>query len=155
MARSSLICCFLLLTGLVVAQDNRPPDPNNHFIYPPLPGPQLSNDPTVFKDNINFTVGIAQSAPFKWVTNMTSMRVTLNQEGNPESVNAVDISRKSDLELRTESHNSNSMKSLQRHRFCLLGWVTRRYRPGQRQRCISSSMELQSAGDACLLLALH
>jgi hypothetical protein len=96
MAGSSVIFSFLLLAGLVVAQDNRPPDPKNRFIYPPLPGPQFSNDPTVFEINLNFTVGVSQSAPFKWVTNMNSMRVTLNQEGNPENVQSYELSRMSD-----------------------------------------------------------
>lgn len=95
MAGSSVMYNILLLAGLAIAQDNRPPDPNNRFIYPPLPGPQFSNDPTVFETNLNFTVGVLQSAPFKWVTNMTSMSVTLNQEGNPESVQTHELSRMS------------------------------------------------------------
>jgi hypothetical protein len=76
---------LLLRITLVVAQDNRPEDPNNHFVYPPLPGGQYSNDNTVFWSNINITVGEAQAEPFKWVTNMTSMRISLQQEGNPNS----------------------------------------------------------------------
>ncbi|KAI1093514.1 hypothetical protein F5B19DRAFT_124187 [Rostrohypoxylon terebratum] len=71
---------------LVTAQDNRPLDKNNHFIYPKPAGPQYSNDPTVFESNENFTVGQAQSQPFKWVTNMTNMQIILCQEGNPMSV---------------------------------------------------------------------
>lgn len=77
---------LLLLLYPVVSQDNRPPDPNNHFIYPPLPGPQFGNDPHVFWSNLNFTVGVLQSQPFKWVSNMTLMQVTLQQEGNPAEV---------------------------------------------------------------------
>jgi hypothetical protein len=92
-----MILGFLLLSGLAIAQDNRTPDPDNHFIYPPLPGPQFSNDPTVFENNLNFTVGVLQSAPFKWVTNMTSMSVTLNQEGHSDRVKSHELSRMCDL----------------------------------------------------------
>jgi len=77
---------WLLCITLVVAQDNRPEDPNNHFVYPPLPGDQYSNDPTVFRTNINITVGEVQAEPFKWVTNMTSMKISLEQEGAPGTV---------------------------------------------------------------------
>ncbi|KAK5953909.1 hypothetical protein OHC33_005180 [Knufia fluminis] len=76
----------LLLCGALHAQDNREPDPDNQFIYPPLPGPQASNDPSVFEDNLNFTVSIDQAQPWKWITNMTYMSITLNQEGNPDIV---------------------------------------------------------------------
>ncbi|KAI1104097.1 hypothetical protein F4804DRAFT_308220 [Jackrogersella minutella] len=81
----TLLYLFLSLC-LVLAQDNRPEDENNHFIFPPLPGPQYSNDPSVFSTNLNFTVGKGQDQPFKWVTNMTSMQIILCQEGNPDSV---------------------------------------------------------------------
>lgn len=77
---------LLLCITLVVAQDNRPEDLNNHFVYPPLPGGQYSNDPTVFWTNINLTVGETQTEPFKWVTNMTSMQISLEQEGAPGTV---------------------------------------------------------------------
>ncbi|OTB03762.1 hypothetical protein M426DRAFT_12263 [Hypoxylon sp. CI-4A] len=87
----SILLYFLLNFCLVLAQDNRDPDENNHFIYPPLPGPQYSNDPTVFETNINFTVGKSQNQPFKWVSNMTYMQIILCQEGNPESVQLHDI----------------------------------------------------------------
>ena len=75
----------------VVAQDNRPEDPNNHFVYPPLPADQfLNNDPSVlpsvFCTNIIFTVGEIQLEPFKWVSNMTSMRLELYQQGGLEDV---------------------------------------------------------------------
>ncbi|KAI2623472.1 hypothetical protein GGS26DRAFT_219005 [Hypomontagnella submonticulosa] len=82
----STLLYLLLNFCLVLAQDNRAPDPNNQFIYPPLPGPQYSNDPTVFKNNTNFTIGQQQSQPFKWVTNMTNMQIILCQEGNPDTV---------------------------------------------------------------------
>ncbi|KAI0386067.1 hypothetical protein F5Y04DRAFT_245397 [Hypomontagnella monticulosa] len=82
----STLLYLLLNLCLVLAQDNRDPDPNNHFIYPPLPGPQYSNDPTVFEANLNFTIGKQQSQPFKWVTNMTDMQIILCQEGNPDTV---------------------------------------------------------------------
>lgn len=83
---------LLLVVGLpVIAQDNRPQDPNNYFVYPPLPGPQFSNDPTVFETNHNFTVGEQQDQPFKWETNMTSVSILLIQEGNPESVQQHDL----------------------------------------------------------------
>ncbi|KAI3322964.1 hypothetical protein HD806DRAFT_545048 [Xylariaceae sp. AK1471] len=72
------------------AQDNRPPDPNNQFIYPPLPGPGFSDDPTVFGANINITVG-QQHQPFKWVSNLNSMFVSLHQEGDPDVVNSVHL----------------------------------------------------------------
>ncbi|OTA93709.1 hypothetical protein M434DRAFT_395391 [Hypoxylon sp. CO27-5] len=88
---STLLLYLLFNVCLVLAQDNREPDENNHFIYPPLPGPQYSNDPTVFETNINFTVGRGQSQPFKWVSNMTSMQIILCQEGNPDSVRTHDI----------------------------------------------------------------
>ncbi|KAI0527826.1 hypothetical protein F5B22DRAFT_582505 [Xylaria bambusicola] len=81
-----IILAFLAAACLVLSQDNRPPDPNNHFIYPPLPGPQFSNDNTVFSSNIAFIVGQPQSQPWKWVSNMSSMMIILQQEGNPESV---------------------------------------------------------------------
>jgi hypothetical protein len=64
------------------AQDNRPIDPNNHFIYPPKAGPQYSGDPAVFKDDINITAG-PQSKQFQWVSDMESMSVTMHQEGDP------------------------------------------------------------------------
>ncbi|XDG07070.1 hypothetical protein ABKA04_006685 [Annulohypoxylon sp. FPYF3050] len=82
----STLLYILLNFCLVIAQDNRPLDENNHFIYPKAAGPQYSNDPTVFESNQNFTVGQAQNQPFKWVTNMTNMQINLCQEGNPESV---------------------------------------------------------------------
>ncbi|KAI1118177.1 hypothetical protein F5Y14DRAFT_401336 [Nemania sp. NC0429] len=84
---------FLVLVAacLVVSQDNRPPDPNNHFIYPPLPGPQFSNDPSVFGSNLNFTVGSPQSQPFKWVSDMDSMQIILQQEGNQISVRSHEL----------------------------------------------------------------
>ncbi|KAI0120383.1 hypothetical protein F4776DRAFT_251803 [Hypoxylon sp. NC0597] len=88
---STLLLYLLLNVCIVLAQDNREPDENNHFIYPPLPGPQYSNDPSVFETNINFTVGRGQSQPFKWVSNMTSMQIILCQEGNPDSVRTHDI----------------------------------------------------------------
>jgi hypothetical protein len=81
MAGSSVIFGFLLLAGLAIAQSNMPKDPNNHFVYPPTPGPKFANDPTVFKDNKNFTVRVKQSQPFTSVTNMTLVSVTLWQEG--------------------------------------------------------------------------
>ncbi|KAI6090143.1 hypothetical protein F4821DRAFT_256292 [Hypoxylon rubiginosum] len=71
---------------LVIAQSDGPLDPQNHFVYPGLPGPAYSDDPTVFALNQNFTVGEDQSQPFKWITNMTSTRITLWQEGNPDKV---------------------------------------------------------------------
>ncbi|KAI1393977.1 uncharacterized protein F4822DRAFT_386680 [Hypoxylon trugodes] len=83
---STLLYLLLNLCCLVIAQDNRDPDPNNQFVFPPLPGPQYSNDPTVFEKNLNFTVGKSQSQPFKWISNMTSMSIILCQEGNPDSV---------------------------------------------------------------------
>lgn len=61
----------------VTAQDNRATDANNHFIYPPPPGPQFSNDPTIFQDNILLTAGVKQSEPFKWVSNLTSLALYL------------------------------------------------------------------------------
>ncbi|KAI1407039.1 hypothetical protein F5Y13DRAFT_175814 [Hypoxylon sp. FL1857] len=87
----STLLYLVLNICLVLAQDNREPDENNHFIYPPLPGPQYSNDPSVFEKNLNFTVGKGQSQPFKWVSNMTSMQIILCQEGNPDSVRTHDI----------------------------------------------------------------
>ncbi|KAI8633356.1 hypothetical protein F5Y19DRAFT_471630 [Xylariaceae sp. FL1651] len=74
----------------VGAQDNRPPDPDNQFIYPPLPGPQFSNDLTVFWENLNIIVR-PQNEPFKWVSNMSSMYVSLLQEGAPDLVNSVNL----------------------------------------------------------------
>ncbi|KAI4863438.1 hypothetical protein F4820DRAFT_374006 [Hypoxylon rubiginosum] len=82
----NLLQLLLAACLLVIAQDNRPPDPNNHFIYPPLPGPQFSNDPTVFESNLNFIIGKKQNQPFKWESNMTNMSILLIQEGNPESI---------------------------------------------------------------------
>lgn len=64
------------------AQDDRAVNPNNHFLYPPLPGAQHTKDPTVFWSNINVTFGVAPTQPFQWISDMTSMRVTLQQEGN-------------------------------------------------------------------------
>ncbi|KAI2469909.1 hypothetical protein F4781DRAFT_392874 [Annulohypoxylon bovei var. microspora] len=87
---STLLYIFLNFC-LVLAQDNRPDDANNHFVYPPLPGPQFSNDPSVFNSNLNFTVGRNQAQPFKWVTNMTDMQIILCQEGNPDSVQSHEI----------------------------------------------------------------
>ncbi|KAI0424415.1 hypothetical protein F5Y09DRAFT_353465 [Xylaria sp. FL1042] len=81
-----ILLSLIVVASLVLGQDNRPADPNNHFIYPPLPGPQFSNDPTVFGSNLAFTVGSPQSQPFKWVSNMSSMRIYLQQEGNQLSV---------------------------------------------------------------------
>ena len=79
---------LLLSTTMVVAQDERPEDLYNHFVYPPLPADQFTNnpDPIVFWTDIVLTVGEEQAEPFKWVTNMTSMQIVLQQEGNPESV---------------------------------------------------------------------
>ncbi|KAH8647244.1 hypothetical protein BX600DRAFT_476362 [Xylariales sp. PMI_506] len=67
------------------AQDSRAEDPNNHFVFPPLPGPQHTSDPTVFWDNINITYGVAQTKAFQWVSDMSSMQVTLEQEGDQSS----------------------------------------------------------------------
>jgi hypothetical protein len=80
------IASILSFLWLSSAQDNRDPDPDNHFIYPPLPGPQYSNDPTVFESNLNFTVGTPQSQPFKWVSNLESLHLTMVQEGNPDVI---------------------------------------------------------------------
>ncbi|KAI0834088.1 hypothetical protein F5Y06DRAFT_307155 [Hypoxylon sp. FL0890] len=79
----STLLYLLLNICLVLAQDNGEPDKNNHFIYPPLPGPQYSDDPSVFETNINFTIGKVPSQPFKWMSNMTSMHIILFQEGDP------------------------------------------------------------------------
>lgn len=80
---------YLLFFILCIsAQDNRATDENNHFIYPPLPGPQFSNDPTVFQDNILLTAGVKQSEPFKWASNLTNLALYLQQEGNSEYVKA-------------------------------------------------------------------
>jgi hypothetical protein len=84
----------LLLSWLshsTLAQDNRAVDPANHFLFPPLPGPQHSQDPTVFWGNINITYGEAQTQAFTWVSDMSSMSVTLQQEGNETSVQAREI----------------------------------------------------------------
>ncbi|KAI1281396.1 hypothetical protein F5Y07DRAFT_354576 [Xylaria sp. FL0933] len=83
-----ILLALIAVACLVIGQDNRPPDPKNHFIYPPLPGPQFSNDPSVFSTNLAFAVGSPQSQPFKWVSNMSSMRIYLQQEGNQLSVQA-------------------------------------------------------------------
>ncbi|KAI0971682.1 hypothetical protein F4678DRAFT_461045 [Xylaria arbuscula] len=82
----TILLGLLAAAWLVTAQDNRPPDANNHFIYPPLPGPQFSNDPSIFSSNLAFTVGSPQSQPFKWLSNMSSMMIYLQQEGNQLSV---------------------------------------------------------------------
>lgn len=79
---------LLLFILYVTAQDNRATDANNHFIYPHLPGPQFSHDPTVFHDNILLTAGVKQGEPFKWVSNLTSLALYLQQEGNEEYVKA-------------------------------------------------------------------
>jgi len=74
----------LLLLALALgasAQDNRPTDPNNYFIYPPKAGPQYSGDPVVFKDDINITVS-PQTRSFQWVSDMESMSVSMHQEGD-------------------------------------------------------------------------
>ncbi|KAI1302648.1 hypothetical protein F5Y03DRAFT_396403 [Xylaria venustula] len=82
----TVLILLLAAACLVTAQDNRPPDANNHFIYPPLPGPQFSNDPSIFSSNLAFTVGSPQSQPFKWLSNVSSMMIYLQQEGNQLSV---------------------------------------------------------------------
>lgn len=85
-------CCLLLGPSLLgkllftFAQDNRPPDPHNHFLNPPLPGNQSNVDDTVFWENRNWTVGIIQDQTWSWVSNVTNLGITLNQEGNPERV---------------------------------------------------------------------
>ncbi|KAI1204921.1 uncharacterized protein F4807DRAFT_445018 [Annulohypoxylon truncatum] len=86
--RQLITSCVILVYHpiIFIAQDNRPKDPNNYFIYPKAAGPQYSNDPSVFESNENFTVGQAQAQPFKWVSNMTTMEIILCQEGNPDSV---------------------------------------------------------------------
>lgn len=55
------------------------PDPETHFVYPPLPGPNVSDDPTVFWNNINLTAG-AQPQPFTWVTNMDAVTISMHQQ---------------------------------------------------------------------------
>ncbi|OCT53174.1 hypothetical protein CLCR_10477 [Cladophialophora carrionii] len=89
-ARTSIAlqCALYLFLGSVFAQDNRPVDPNNHFISPPLPGPQANVDPSVFWSNQNWTVGVQQSIDWNWITNHTNLMITLQQEGNPDSVQA-------------------------------------------------------------------
>lgn len=83
---------MVVLMSLVVhAQDNRSPDPNNQFIYPGLPGPQSSEDPNVFQSNLNFTVGVTTSIPFKWTTNMSDFRMILIQEAPPTEFQAVTL----------------------------------------------------------------
>ncbi|KIW65012.1 hypothetical protein PV04_07304 [Phialophora macrospora] len=79
-------CALPLFLSSVSTQDNRAPDPNNHFISPPLPGPQANVDATVFWSNQNWTVGVLQTIDWNWVTNLTNLMITLQQEGNPESV---------------------------------------------------------------------
>ncbi|KAI2614870.1 hypothetical protein GGR54DRAFT_642832 [Hypoxylon sp. NC1633] len=77
---------LLLNLLLVVAQDNRLPDPNNHFVFPSLPGPKASQDARVFKSNLNFTIGQPPDQPFAWVSDLTRLMVVLCQEGEPDSV---------------------------------------------------------------------
>ncbi|KAH9888213.1 hypothetical protein F4778DRAFT_412256 [Xylariomycetidae sp. FL2044] len=75
---------FLLLPlGSVVTQDDNPTDPDNHFIYPPSAGPKFTTDPLVFESNLNVTVGVLQSQPFRWRSRLTDMQIVLIQEGNP------------------------------------------------------------------------
>ncbi|KAK5451471.1 hypothetical protein LTS15_008236 [Exophiala xenobiotica] len=75
-----------LFLSSVSTQDNRAPDPNNHFISPPLPGPQVNVNATVFWSNQNWTVGVQQTIDWNWVTNFTNLMITMQQEGNPGSV---------------------------------------------------------------------
>ncbi|KAI2603975.1 uncharacterized protein GGS25DRAFT_506352 [Hypoxylon fragiforme] len=72
---------------LAVAQDSRRVDPNNHFIYPPLPGPPIGEDPHAYDANINFIVGKAPEQSFKWVSNITSLKVQIVQETPPNVEN--------------------------------------------------------------------
>ena len=133
MIRAALTVGLALSLSLVDAQDNRATDPNNHFIYPPLPGPQFSNDNTVFSENLNFTAGVTQSAPFKWTTNLTRIRISISQEGNPDSVQDFELKGVFDklfflavfIEAKPLPHNFNTVNSVQhRRRFRLLEWFT-------------------------------
>ncbi|KAI1878938.1 hypothetical protein JX265_003115 [Neoarthrinium moseri] len=67
-----LLSLILSASQPASAQDDRAVDPDNHFLYPPLPGAQHTEDPTVFWNNINVTFGVAQTQPFKWVSDMPS-----------------------------------------------------------------------------------
>lgn len=86
MRERTFFYCVLIFVLCVTAQDNRPTDENNYFIYPPLPGLQFSDDPLVFEDNILLTAGVKQNEPFKWVSDLTSLALYLQQEGNTEDV---------------------------------------------------------------------
>ncbi|KAI1342425.1 hypothetical protein F5Y15DRAFT_412934 [Xylariaceae sp. FL0016] len=72
----------------VLAQDDGPTDPDNHFIYPPLPGHTFNHDPSVFGSNLNFTVGVPQPQPFTWTSTVDNLSIMLWQEGNPDSVHS-------------------------------------------------------------------
>lgn len=76
----SIILGVLAASHPASAQDDRAVDPDNHFLFPPLPGAQYTKDPSVFWNNINVTLGVTQTQPFKWLSDMTSMKVTLQQE---------------------------------------------------------------------------
>ncbi|KAJ9613432.1 hypothetical protein H2200_003374 [Cladophialophora chaetospira] len=96
------LCALPLFLSSVVSQDNRAPDPNNHFISPPLPGPQANVNATVFWSNQNWTVGVQQSIDWNWVTNITNLRITMEQEGAPGSVQSHMIL---DCPLASEQNN--------------------------------------------------
>ncbi|KAI0162141.1 hypothetical protein GGR57DRAFT_453217 [Xylariaceae sp. FL1272] len=65
----------------VKAQDPGTPDPDNHFIFPPLPGARVTDDETVFWNNQEIVAGKPQTQPFTWTSNLPNMRVRMQQEG--------------------------------------------------------------------------
>ena len=84
----SLHCALYLFLSSAFAQDSRPVARNNPFISPPEPGPQANVDPIMFWANQNWMVGVQQSIDWNGQTNLTNLMVTLQQEGNPDSVQA-------------------------------------------------------------------
>ena len=81
-----ILCLLPSINFLSLAQDNRAPDPNNHFINPPLPGNQSNVDATVYWENQNWTVGTPAISVWNWVTNRSNLAITLQQEGNSKLV---------------------------------------------------------------------
>ncbi|KAI0394535.1 hypothetical protein F5Y17DRAFT_475617 [Xylariaceae sp. FL0594] len=88
-----LTSILLVLSILISAQDNRPPDPNNYFIHPPMAGPQFNGDPIVYRGDLNITVG-PQVEAFRWVSNMTNMTVIMYQEGDQSKYQARSVQLK-------------------------------------------------------------